>query len=189
MVEAVCIASGPSLTESDVQLVKTWREASEDRFVIVANTTFRIAPWADAMYAMDDKFWEVYGDEINRTFPGKRYCQFGKTAKGIAERVEARRGFMPHGNSGAACIAYCASLRMSKIVMLGYDASKRDGKTHWHGDHPRPLGNCGSILRWPRQFANVRAYYRDANIINASRKTALTMFPRATLEQALGIAE
>lgn len=184
MVDAVCIASGPSLTAEDVEKVRVWRQSSPDRFVIVANTSFRIAPWADAMYAMDDKFWAHYGAEIAATFPGKRICQFTRNTNGLAERMHGK-GFMPHGNSGAAIMAYCAASRFDVIYMLGYDCSRDKGRNHWHEDHPKGLGNCGSILRWPKQFENVRRYYRDANFINLSRRTALDMFPRMTLEDGL----
>ena len=54
----VCIASGPSLTPEDVQAVKEWRDAGKGK-VIVVNTTFRAAPWADAMFAMDAKWWPI----------------------------------------------------------------------------------------------------------------------------------
>ncbi len=172
------------MTAEDVAIVREWREASDDRFVIVANASFRIAPWADAMYAMDDKFWKHYGPEIRETFPGKRYCQFMRHTEGMAERITLK-GFMPHGNSGCAILAYCAAMRYDTIYMLGYDCSRDKGRNHWHADHPKTLGNCGSMPRWPKQFENVRKYYVHANFVNLSRKTALTIFPRMTLESAL----
>lgn len=188
MREAFAIASGPSLTTGDVELVRAWRQESEDRFVIVANTTFRIAPWADAMFAMDDKWWKFHREEVRATFKGRAYCHMGESARGYAERPEKRKRFCLHGNSGAAILAYCCSGDFERIIMLGYDCSLAKGK-HWHGDHPKGLGNCGSIHRWPKQFQNVRDYYPKANIVNASRQTALTMFTRVNLEDVLGIQQ
>ena len=186
MADAFCVASGPSLTAADVELVRGWRQAADDRFVIVANASFRIAPWADAMFAMDDKFWLHYGTEIRETFAGKKYCQFTRHAEGLAERVGIK-GFMPHGNTGAALLAFCAVHRYENIYMLGYDCGRQKGRSHWHEDHPKRMGNCGSILRWPKQFENVRSYHRSANFINVSRKTSLMTFPRMSLEDALGL--
>lgn len=186
MAEAVCIASGPSLTAADVEMVRQWRQDSPDRYVIVANTTFRIAPWADAMFAMDDKWWKVHREEVRTTFKGKPYCHIGDSSRGYAERPEKRRRFCLHGNSGAAILAWCASGDFERIMMLGYDCSVSKG-AHWHGDHPKPLGNCGSIHRWPKQFENLRGYYPKANIVNASRRTVLKCFPLVRLEEALGI--
>ncbi len=186
MAEAVCIASGPSLTAEDVELVRHWREASPDRFVIVANTTFRLVPWADAMFAMDDKWWKVNRAEVRETFKGQAYCHIGESAKGYAVRFENRKRMCLHGNSGAAILSYCATGSFERIIMLGYDCSVSKG-SHWHGDHPKPLGNCGSLHRWPKQFENVRAYYPKANIVNASRRTVLKCFSLVSLEDALGI--
>ena len=51
----VCIASGPSLTAEDCELV---RESGCP--VIVTNTTFRLCPWADMLYAFDRPWWNHY---------------------------------------------------------------------------------------------------------------------------------
>lgn len=186
MREAVCIASGPSLTVADVELVREWREASADRFVIVANTTFRIAPWADAMFAMDEKWWKLYREEVRRDFKGKTYCHIGNSGKGYAEMIARQKGYLHVGNSGAAILAYCCTLEFSKITMLGFDCKFSQGRKHWHADHPKML-NCASLRDWPEMFQKVRKRYRDANIVNASRQTALTMFPRVSLERALEV--
>ena len=185
MREACCIASGPSLTPGDVELVRVWREASPDRYVITANTTFRLVPWADAMYAMDDKWWKHHRQEVRDTFKGRPYCHIGDSPKGYAEMVGRKKRYMHFGNSGAAILAFCCSEGFDRIIMLGYDCSVAKGK-HWHGDHPKGLGNCASVHRWPQQFAKLRSYYAQANIVNATRQTALTYFPKVSLEEALG---
>src|SRR5690606_31872717 len=82
--EAVCIASGPSLTADDCDLVRRWRsageaageaqagEAAQERAVVVVNTTFRLAPWADALFAMDENWWKHHHEEVAATFTGRR---------------------------------------------------------------------------------------------------------------------
>src|SRR5690348_256930 len=49
----VCIASGPSLTADQCEQVRKWRQEEtqeqEKRRVIVVNTTYQIALWADAL--------------------------------------------------------------------------------------------------------------------------------------------
>ena len=56
------------MTQEDVDLVKGWRDNTPDGFVIAANTTFRIAPWADATFAMDPKWWKVHYREVCDVF-------------------------------------------------------------------------------------------------------------------------
>jgi hypothetical protein len=182
--EAVCIASGPSLTLQDVLLVKAWREAAENRFVVVVNNCFKIAPWADILYAMDYRWWNVYADEVKATFFG--------------ERITCSQAYLPHqlvhaprlwpwenfGNSGAGGVQVARFKGARRVVLVGYDCYR---KTHWHGDHPSPLYNCQSISVWPRQFQRLanKMKTRNVQVLNASRATALKCWPTIRLEDAL----
>ncbi len=184
--EAVCIASGPSLTESDVELVRNWREGSENRVVIVTNTTFRIAPWADWLYAMDRKWWEIHMAEVRKTFKGRLIsnCSKAKILK-VEHPSDLIRNFDPCGTSGTAALSFAIRLGAVRVVMLGYDNGKLNGQVHWHADHPKPLGNAGTLPAWNDRFKRLRTRYPKANVLNASRHTLLKMFPRVTLEEAL----
>lgn len=186
--EAVCLASGPSLTETDVALVAEWRQAG-DRIVVVTNTTFRIAPWADYLYAMDRKWWEHHLKEVRSVFQGKLVSNSAHSKQlGLTHTGELFKRFEPCQNSGAAAISLAVRLGASRVIMLGYDCGIPKGeKAHWHGDHPKPLGNCGSARRWPDQFKKLRDTYKTADIVNASRSTMLSVFPRMALEDALGV--
>lgn len=179
--EAVCIASGPSLTAEDCEMVRNWRRVSDDRMVIVTNLTFRAVPWADALYAMDRAWWRVYGSEAG-SFAGKRYCRH----RGIigVEQVPIRA---LGSHSGADAIRLAAHLGARKIVLLGYDCQHTGGKRHWHDDYSsRGLGNASSVERWPKQLRRVRDEV-SAEIVNASRQTALDIFPRVPLEAICGV--
>ncbi len=61
-----------------------------------------------------------------------------------------------------------------------------DGRRHWHVQHPR-LGNAVTLPRFVRYFPQLAldATSKGVEIINASRDTALTCFPRAALEDVL----
>ncbi len=184
----VCIASGPSLTADDVERVRQWRHAEGQdygRAVIVTNTTFRIAPWADLLYARDRQWWLTYVDEVATTFAGERASlgelrpQFGLIPAGAFEH---------YNNSGAAAISLAAHRGAVKIVMLGYDCQHTNGRTHWHGDHPPTLGNAGSVHVWMDGFRALAAALADVTVINASRATAIDLWPRMALEVALAQA-
>lgn len=174
----VCIASGPSLTETDVEAVKAWRGRSADRRVIVTNTSFRIAPWADVLYAMDRAWWRLYAEEVRRVFHGERVAPmsscYGATSVSIKQR-----------NSGAGAIALAISRGAEKIILLGYDGRVTD-KTHWHGDHPKVLGNAGVSDSWPGQFRDLARDVRgSASIVNCAPGTAIDAFPVGLLADAL----
>ena len=72
-----------------------------------------------------------------------------------------------------------------RIYLLGYDCQHTGGQRHWHGDHPKGMGNAGTVAKWPRQFRELVRFVPGAQIINCSRETALTVFPRAPLESVL----
>ena len=59
------------------------------------------------------------------------------------------------------------------------------GQRHWHEDHTGAGGNAGGIENWPRLFKNLAPRLKGVKVINASRRTALTMFERRTLEQEI----
>lgn len=69
--------------------------------------------------------------------------------------------------------------------MVGYDCQKTGGKVHWHGDHPKGLGNAGAMPKWPAQFQDMLRYLGGISVINCSRETALRCFPRGDLETEL----
>lgn len=155
--------------------------------MIVANTTFRIAPWADALFAMDRQWWEEHHKEVMKDFVGERFSNNPlPVGYGVTKLPTAK--FKAFGNSGAACVSLAHHLGAKRIVMLGFDCQKTNGMSHWHGDHPKNLGNAGAIARWPAKFRELAKHVAGVEVINASRATALDMFPRQTLEQALETA-
>lgn len=128
---------------------------------------------------MDRVWWRQYLEEARQSFTG----QLVAPVAGIHGVCRAK--FPQQLNSGAGAIALAAQLGARRIVLLGYDAQKTGGAAHWHEDHPAGLGNAGSVGKWPRQFAELAKSLAGVEIINASRETALTCWPRMTLEEAL----
>lgn len=176
----VCIASGPSLTAEDCELV---RESGLP--TIVTNTTFKLCPWATVLVAHDEKWWKTYFEEL-KSFPGHKVTGALGGRRYGAQSLALLK-FRTFRNSGAAAISLAALARAQRVVMLGYDCQHTGGKTHWHGDHPAGLGNAGSVPKWPAMFQQVKHYakQRGCEVVNASRATALTCFPRVELEDVL----
>lgn len=177
----VCIASGPSLTAEDCEAVRESGLAT-----IVTNTTFRLCPWATVLMGYDMKWWQQYHAEVGRTFAGHRVSGV-VDCKAYGARSLRLLKFRPFGNSGAAAISLAVLAGSKRVILLGYDCQHTGGKTHWHGDHPAGLGNAGSVAKWPEKFRQVAAYARSqgCQVVNATRETALDMFPRAALAECL----
>ena len=179
----VCLASGPSLTPEDVDLVK-----ASGHPVIVTNATFRLAPWADVLFGFDFKFWREYHDEALREFRGQCVSHSALAVRYGVATTNGSEWFRGFGNSGVCAIAYAVGGRAARVVLMGFDcAFGADGKKHWHGNHDHGLSNCLSIARWPQQFDRVATMARRerVHVVNASRRTALKCFERKPLEDVL----
>lgn len=89
-------------------------------------------------------------------------------------------------NSGAAAIELAVHAGVSHVTLLGYDMSYApDGQRHWHEDHTGSGGNAGGIDVWPSLFERLAPRLKGVRVVNASRRTALKMFERRTLEEEL----
>lgn len=198
----VCIASGPSLTREDVEYVRGKAR------VIVINTSYVLAPWADVMYAADAKVWRWYWKKGPTgyehmplsQFAGLKYC-LTKHADVFAKVTVLRRGvdsglslnpavLNTGKNSGYQAINLAVLMGASKILLLGYDMSQGPkGQEHWHGDHPnKSRSPYASFLKY---FPSLVEPLKDAGVevINCTRRTRLTCFPQASLESALPARE
>lgn len=142
---------------------------------------FTLAPWADALYAIDAPWWKVYATRVKAEFPGRKFS--ARRHVPICEHAKS-----PHfNNSGTAALALSAHLGARRILMVGYDCQRTGGQTHSHGDHPPSLGNAKSMPDWPEKFERCAAHLRKlgVEVINCSRATALTCFTRGELEEWL----
>lgn len=195
--EWVVLASGPSLVKEDVAAVLRWRLSNGRRRVIVVNTTFRMAPWADILYAADLPWWDTHHEEVEQRFEGQCWSQTEIACRtyGLAYiRGERRPGLSKQrgvihqgGNSGYQAIGLAVDQGAERIVLLGFDMQNTDGRTHWHGDHPLGLRNASPFASWIGNFVKLAEDLRAAEVevVNATRQTALACFERMPLDKAL----
>lgn len=113
---------------------------------------------------------------------------YGAPLRGLSKRHDQiHTGF----NSGYQAIGLAHLWGASRVLLLGYDMMRTGGRSHWHGDHPRNLGNGGRFAAWCKEMDALAADAKAAGmeIINCSRKTALTCFARSSIQEALCPAE
>lgn len=180
--DVVCIGSGPSLTAADCDAARMARLP-----VIVTNSTFRLCPWAHALFGFDFAWWRVHIDEVRSTFRGRLFCQSARWAMRDLEWPGAHARYRSFGNSGACAVALAVAARARRVILLGFDGQLTGGQSHHHGDHPAPLRNCDSLPAWQRQFTRLAAWAEGYGVpvVNATRETALDQFPRVELAAAL----
>lgn len=193
----VCVASGPSLREEDIDYCreKGWHLAT-------CNMNFQTVPDAEVYVAADYKFWDTYGNDVLATLRPecKKWCGCHQTVtpKGIGIWYSLpHRGFAKEyghvccgGPSGYFLIqaTYWEAVKLcarepDRIILLGYDnAHGPNGERHYHPDYPKGFSNAHNPDRWLRAY-ECMATEAPVRIINASRATALTMFELTALEQ------
>lgn len=92
------------------------------------------------------------------------------------------------GNSGFHAINLAVQFGVSRIVLVGFDM-RLDGGLHWHGRHGAGLHNPtdGNVARWRRCIDDAAAELADlgVEVLNASPVSALTAYPKVTLEEAI----
>ena len=132
---------------------------------------------------MDKQWWDIYYHDVNKNFMGQMFsCNPIKHPN--VTRLE-RQFFKNFGNSGANAVSLAIHGGAKKVVLLGYDLQKTNGKTHWHGDHVKGLGNATRMDRWPEKFKKLADFAKDCNVVNVTKESALEYFKRETIYQAL----
>lgn len=194
----VCCASGPSFDEAQAAEVVAARELDACR-VIAVNDNYRRVPNADVVYAADYRWWRVNSEKIDAAgFAGERWSVSGPAVskfgvRGVAHRLKpglTQSDGLLHGggNSGYQAINLAYLFGARRVVLVGFDMQATGGALHWFGRHPHPDLDRGlPFASWIDRFRDLARDCAIAGleVVNASRETALTCFPRAPLSDAL----
>ncbi len=187
-------ASGPSLTLGDCKTVRQHCDS-----VIAVNDTWRMVH-ADHLYAADQRWWAYHIADVARDFDGKCWsCEPpGKTNWGKQDSQEwgvtlldAKIGdtglsrnkgaVVTGGNSGYQAVNLAYHLGATRIILIGFDMSWTDGKSHWFGNHPEGLNNA-EPNRYIAAFRTIKPADYGIEILNCSRTTVLDAFPTHNLD-------
>lgn len=164
----VCIASGPSLTAADCKLIE-----KSGLLAIAVNTSWKLARFADVIYAGDKCWWDANISSID--IPAKKVTCTQQAA--YAHSIELHRCYGEY-NSGMRAIQYAIDKGADKVILLGYDCSLANG-SHWHGHHEKTANpDTSKVKGWHRQFNIAQAYAnaKKVQVVNCSRYTELKCF-------------
>jgi hypothetical protein len=182
------VASGPSAA---LQPVTSARGHCR---VIAINNSWRLAPWADALYASDGEWWRAGGgDEFTglkvsrsdhagvrqvrlRAEPGGRWCN--RILTDHAGEVGAG------GSSCFQALNLAVQFGARCIALVGCDG-RVDLGNHWHPDHAGELRNPHQATAdlWVRSFDDAAEELGSlgVEVTNCSPVSALTKFKKASL--------
>lgn len=199
------LASGPSLSDSQIAVVRAAHAAGRCKAIAIKET-WRRAPWADVLYATGAKEWRRLGDAVafrglkvglaygspithpgvllvacNTEMPGLSldpallYC--GRESKGVGA---------PHGGFQAINLAVLFGAR--RILLLGYDLRPGpSGEAHWFPDRERPGEGLPPFKGFLRAYNSLPPDLARAGVevINCTPGSALDLFPRADIAAIL----
>ena len=193
---AVCIASGPSLNQEQIDVVgMAKRKLNPDRFMVIGcndNWQWRYENECicDHVYAADTSWWEKHIQSVKEGAPGAiKWVP-------IQESFARKHGIIMipcrHGNglgkeealhcmqnSGAQIINLAYQFGASKIILIGYDMKVSHGanrKVHWFGDHPKGLRNTpNSYTGWVKHFVQLAKdlKFLGVDLVNCTPDSAL----------------
>ena len=192
---AVIVASGPSAADADLAHIRGRAK------VIAINESWRLAPWADVLYACDYAWWrhragapefagmKIAGDRRAASEPwGVDWINVRRVDAMVFDEpgIVGRIG----GASGAQAINLAVNWGARRIALVGFDM--RPGRRHWHPDHTGGLNNpTDSLMRiWARALDRVvpALSERGIRVVNCSPVSALTAYPKMGLAEWADVA-
>lgn len=187
----VCIiASGPSVNAEDAGCCRGWP-------TIAVNDAWRLAPFAQVLYACDGEWWRVHHGEVRQGFSGELWTQDFPAAKrhglqhvrGVCgEGLGRRPGVIHWGrSSGYQAINLAWQWGARRLVLLGFDCRPQGGQKHFFGNHKPPLSNNQPFDQWLQLFARLALDLKreGVEVINASPVSALTCWRHLPVRKAL----
>lgn len=183
---AICIASGPSLTEADIEKCRR-----SGRKIYAVNDVYKLAPWANVLYAGDGDWWDYYNGA--QGFTGERWTtndaaalKWGlKHMPGTSQGLFHTDGLMCYGkHSGFQAINLAFLHGHRDIWLLGYDMGfERGTPKHFFGEHPQKINRMSQYADWIDHFNKAAPVMAKLGlkITNMTRTSALECFERGTL--------
>lgn len=188
----VIVASGPSAAGADLEAARGKAR------VLAINESWRLVPWADALYGADGNWWTKNNGVP--AFTGLKVTQDGNAAARFRDLMKVRMsevhtivtsdpGVIGYGgNSGFQALNLAIQFGTTDIALVGFDMQVRQG-VHWHGKHAHGLNNPGAstIAHWRMRFDAVAPALagRGVRVVNCSAQSALVAYPKMTLTEAL----
>ncbi len=192
---AVLIATGPSLTKEQIELVRPLHE----RNLVAAfgcNDSYRICPFLDYLYAADFRWIEHHDEKVPKRLRDRGFCytaedkrtdpytKWTQVPSKAAHGLSTDPNLLHRGNhSGYQMINLAYLMGIRTMFLIGYDA--HSGGKHFFGPHPtRAMQVDSNYSYWLPNYRTIqdRASALGLTIINCTPGSAIDAFPRISLD-------
>lgn len=187
--KCLIVGSGESVSR---EIVDRFRGVAR---VVVINTSYQLAPWADALYAADEKWWSFHKQAAE--FEGlKISCDRNKTSPPDVHRLAidiARHEIVFDevgtigcaGFSGFQALNFVLYTGAKDIALSGFDFCG----CHWHGKHPGNLQQTRENTRdkWRDRLdaQSDRLNKMGVSVVNLSAVSTLQNYPKLSVDEYL----
>lgn len=176
-----------------------------NKHVVGVNIAFMLGEWVSVLYFCDPGFFRTYKEDIFKFRNIKATCTNHLPRESIdADELrnikrlkrDNRYGLSQRAdticwnfNSGCAAIDFAAHAGARRILLLGFDMTYVDNKSHWHAGFPtyqKPTAPA-SFRRFLRAIPGISqdANRRGIEILNVSPESAIEHFPKVSLKEVL----
>jgi len=184
------IGGGPSVAETNLDLIK-------DKFVIGTNAAFYLGEWIDVCFVLDCRFYKWRQDDLEKwpnriitTCPElKGHPKIEVYKKCTTCGICYHDGYLavPDSgkNAGATAINLAILMGAKKVVLIGYDMKVKQGRHNYHNYHNHtPRDDVYN--KFFVHFKKIKEELPEGiEIINATPDSALSLFPKVSLKEAL----
>lgn len=198
-----CLATGPSLTRWQVEVVRAVRQMAGEKLKVIAINDLGLpsrdpnAAWADIWYAADWKFWHAYQDEARASAALTITATRDALDHGVVDLFlntkddEQAQQYVPGyavsgGHSGFQALQIAIAAGASRVLLVGYDCRDRGNDTNYFGRKPEKLDvdDRSNKSRWPKVYSQMKKP-AGVEILNATPGSAISAFPFVDLAEAL----
>jgi hypothetical protein len=179
------LASGPSMSAEIAEQIEV-----TDIPTIVVNNTFRLARWADILYAADADWWADNPDAYK--FGGMKVSVSAVSGVmqlknlGTEGFADDPSGLKTGGNSGYQALHLAVHTGAKRVLLCGFDMQGG----HWHSEHPKRNTGPATYLKWIKHFEGIAPILKKRGIeVLLCTPSAMTCFPFVPLEEALARPE
>jgi hypothetical protein len=188
------VGGGPSIAKVDIDRLR-----GKGRFIAV-NNAYKIANWFEVMFYGDKQWLRAHGRGLSE-FPGLKItaenreyptdCWIDSLGIKVIEREFSANGISTNADllfwnqsSGACAINLATLLGADKIILLGFDMQRVEGKSNYHNDYQPIEKRFDPYYKFLPPFEVIGRDLKNLGItcLNATPDSALKSFPFVKLE-------
>ena len=181
------LGGGPSLLKADLNIVRKKR-------TIATNNAYQLAPWAEILFFMDDKWFHEHAVGLSK-YHGIKVTiapkfQHTKGVKWLERGSKTMLSTIPTmvhngNNSGYAAVNIAFHLGVSRIILVGFDMRVVDSKHNYHDQHKRKMLDNIYDKEYIPNFGTIKEPLekQGVSVYNTCLDSGLKCFPFVSLEE------